>query len=166
MPLWHKLSKNRCCVLKQAYAEIGLVVYHDTFGTAMIYGRDGGCRPTGNFRVGLCSPSLPRGPRPLPWSQYPLAAPWGRWCLEKVPGHSQTQDTPHPSPNCRHAKLQFKKAHSWTVFHETSDLSSAFVAQTVQKPLLCLETSICWDWACWSSSSALRSVVFRKGARS
>ena len=33
-------------------------------------------------------------------------------------------------------------------FHETSDLSSAFVAQTVQKPLLCLETSICWDWTC------------------
>ena len=113
---------------------------------------------------------------------------------------------------CQSLRL-FKKAHSWTVFHETSDLSSessAFVAQTVQKPLLCLETSIRWDWACclswhvwhrhdlrqrwgtqthWkfssgsaftisaaraaplamesvSSSSALRSVVFRKGARS
>ena len=98
---------------------------------------------------------------------------------------------------CQSLRL-FKKTHSWTVFHETSD------------SLLCLETSICWDWACclswhvwhrhdlrqrwgtqtyWkilsgsvflisaaraaplamesvSSSSALRSVVFWKGARS
>ena len=57
------------------------------------------------FWVGLCSPSLPRGPRPLPWSQYPLASPWGRWCLEKVPVHSPNQNTPHSSPNCGHAKL-------------------------------------------------------------
>ena len=34
--LSHKLSKNRCCVLKQAYVENGRVVYHDTSGTAMI----------------------------------------------------------------------------------------------------------------------------------
>ena len=36
VPLWHKLSKNRCCVLKQAYVEIWLVVYQCTCGTAMI----------------------------------------------------------------------------------------------------------------------------------
>ena len=35
-PLWHKLSKNCCCVLKQTQVEIGFVVYHASHGTAMI----------------------------------------------------------------------------------------------------------------------------------